>query len=571
MFARCALVVSLVVLGSIPLPLFAASLDLSGSGGAVGSTISVPVRVSAGNGESLNAVSAHIVFPPDKLSLVSVSKTGSIITLWAQEPTYSNTAGTVSFEGVVPNPGYAGQGGMLVTLSFRVRAPGTATLSFAGSSVLANDGQGTEILRSATSRVFALTQTAALETSAPVQAVAPTSVVSSGFLVKSLTHPEQDAWYRETTGSFSWQLPEGVTATRLLLSRNPSSVPSVVYDTPLSSKTIEGMPEGTSYLLVQHKVAGEWGAIGRYRINIDTTLPKSFRIVFPHGESDVNPQPIILFNTIDTGSGIERYEVKIGDGGSQRMAAAADSNPYTLPLQEPGSHVVTVIAYDAAGNTQTASAEFFIEGIDAPIITYYQSVIEGTDLVKVRGTTYPNSDINAYIYEDAELVAEEFTRSNTLGDFAFVVAKRLTPGTYSVTARVTDARGARSAESEPVTVVIKSKFLREFGDLAINHPLIISILALILLGLVIAGVLGVCAVTGACRKLPSIFGRTEKVTKRSFAHLKRDLSDHLKGLHSRGTSHGLTKEELLLLKQLRSDLDKVERVLGGKIKDEDGS
>lgn len=147
----------------------AATLSLTNSSGTVGQTMSVSVLVSAQGGESLNGVSTRVEFPTDKLTLLSLSKAGSVITFWAEEPSFSNSAGTASLEGIIPNPGYSGQGGRVITLVFQVKAPGTATLSFSNASVLANDGRGTNILTSASPRTLFLAASPA-----PAPAPAPT-------------------------------------------------------------------------------------------------------------------------------------------------------------------------------------------------------------------------------------------------------------------------------------------------------------------------------------------------------------------------------------------------------------
>jgi hypothetical protein len=147
----------------------AATLSFGSGSGSVGQTISVPVYVSAEGSESLNGVSARIDYPTDKLSLLSISKAGSVIAFWAEEPNFSNSAGTASIEGIIPNPGYSGRSGRVVTLVFQVKAPGSATLSFGRASVLANDGRGTNILSSAPSRSLTLSAAAPTPVSEPVR------------------------------------------------------------------------------------------------------------------------------------------------------------------------------------------------------------------------------------------------------------------------------------------------------------------------------------------------------------------------------------------------------------------
>jgi hypothetical protein len=157
---RIVLPIVLVILSCIgfflPSLVHAASLSLStGQEYSVGQDFSVAVLVSSSD-QSVNAVSASVAFPPDKLQLLSLSKSGSIVNLWTQEPSFSNAGGTAHFEGVILNPGFTGSAGRVITLVFRVKATGTATLTFPSSSALANDGKGTEIITEARSTTINL-------------------------------------------------------------------------------------------------------------------------------------------------------------------------------------------------------------------------------------------------------------------------------------------------------------------------------------------------------------------------------------------------------------------------------
>ncbi len=98
----------------------------------------------------MNAASGDISFPSDKLQVLSVSKTDSIMNLWIRDPSFSNSevGGDVHFEGIVLNPGFTGTAGNLVTIAFEAIAPGDVPISFSSGAVLANDGNGTNILNS---------------------------------------------------------------------------------------------------------------------------------------------------------------------------------------------------------------------------------------------------------------------------------------------------------------------------------------------------------------------------------------------------------------------------------------
>lgn len=113
-----------------------------------GDHFTVAVLVSSPQ-ETLNAAGSIISFPAKLLSVDSVVNTPSILTLWVEQPTFSNALGTVSWTGVVPNPGFTGSTGHILSIGFTAKNTGTATLAFTSSSVLANDGSGTNILTAA--------------------------------------------------------------------------------------------------------------------------------------------------------------------------------------------------------------------------------------------------------------------------------------------------------------------------------------------------------------------------------------------------------------------------------------
>src|SRR3989338_6290606 len=145
----------LLFFGMLPFGARAATLSFSPPSGShtVGNTFSASILISSAD-QAMNAALGAISFPPDKLEVVSVSKTGSIFTLWVQEPSFSNSAGTINFEGIVLNPGFIGAAGKAISIAFKVKAAGNAPLTFSSGSVLANDGQGTNILASLGGALF---------------------------------------------------------------------------------------------------------------------------------------------------------------------------------------------------------------------------------------------------------------------------------------------------------------------------------------------------------------------------------------------------------------------------------
>src|SRR3989337_811218 len=62
------------------------------------STFEVGIIVDT-DGEQINAVKTDLKFPTDKLQVVKPSAGGSFISIWIEQPSYSNKEGTLSFMG----------------------------------------------------------------------------------------------------------------------------------------------------------------------------------------------------------------------------------------------------------------------------------------------------------------------------------------------------------------------------------------------------------------------------------------------------------------------------------------
>src|SRR3989344_4010226 len=97
-------------------------------------------------GEPVNAVRGVLTFPRDRLEIIGISKIGSILNLWVEEPRFSNVDGTLKFQGGVPNPGFMGSGGTVLHVIFRAKSAGATSLILKEGEGLANDGKATNIL-----------------------------------------------------------------------------------------------------------------------------------------------------------------------------------------------------------------------------------------------------------------------------------------------------------------------------------------------------------------------------------------------------------------------------------------
>ncbi|MBV9159019.1 MAG: hypothetical protein JO019_00260, partial [Candidatus Kaiserbacteria bacterium] len=470
-----------------PIAAFAATLTFSsGSSYSIGD--SIPVSVLVASDASINAVGATVAYPKDSLELLSVSKAGSIINYWAQEPTFSQSDGTVNFQGIIFDPGWNGSGGKVVQLIFKAKQAGAAALSFSDAQVLANDGKGTNILTAAPA--YSLTIRAAAPAPAqntPTPTPAPAQSSSSGGSPKitSSTHPDENRWYNKSAVSLDWSNVPGTSAVRIGYDKSPSGTPTVLYGA-ISHKDLT-LGEGIWYFHVQDQTASGWGPIATRRIKIDMTPPLAMNLRFPHGATSTDPRPVALFNTTDALSGVDHYSIAI-NGNSLFTLTTEDveSNPYALPEQAPGPGTLFVSAYDAAGNSTSASGNFDIEGIIPPKLDPIPDIQSG-DLLQVTGIAMPSSRVDLYVTDANGNESSQWTRTAGNGAFKVIWNSILSPGTYRVSAKDTDDKGATSIKTDPVTFQVEPAVIGHIGKFiflkqnAIPAVIVFGILMLIAL------------------------------------------------------------------------------------------
>lgn len=302
---------------------------------SVGSTFTVSFYVDTGD-QFINVVDAQILFPPDKLQVVSPSTGSSFINVWAIQPSYSNTDGTMSFRGAVPSPGVNTSNGLISTVTFRVKSVGSAAIRFGGTSkVLLNDGLGTNILSESKSGVYSL--------------VLPPP---AGPLVSSPTHPAQTNWYSEATAVLRWADDGGAEGYSYMLSRDPVSSPDNIVDTTQRSITYQKLESGRQYFHIKALRGGVWGGVTHFAINVDTRPPAEFPISIAPSARTAQRQPVITFLSTDAESGVDHYEIKMISLAKsiEEPLFTEITSPYLPNELSFGRYDVYVRAYDIAGN-----------------------------------------------------------------------------------------------------------------------------------------------------------------------------------------------------------------------------
>ena len=311
----------------------------------VGDTVTVTVFISSSD-QAMNAVSGTLSFPADLLQVASISKANSALTLWVQDPSFSNTTGGVEFSGVVPNPGFIGDSGRIIAIRLRAIKAGIAPITFVQSSVLANDGNGTNILTTASPSAIS---------------IITASSVGLPISIRSPTHPDENAWYPKTEVGLNLINPPKTTAVRILYDKYSNSVPTVLYTPPITEKTIT-LGDGVWYFHAQAKTDAGWGKTVHFAIHIDTKPPSPVIIRFPEGATTTNARLAVEFNATDTLSGIDHYDIALGGTVVAHARSGEGGRPYILPLERPGPAALSITAYDRAGNSSSGQASFEYQG-----------------------------------------------------------------------------------------------------------------------------------------------------------------------------------------------------------------
>ena len=333
----------------------AATLYFSPSSGnfSVGNILATSVLVNT-QSQAINNSGAVINFPAGLLEVISISKSGSIFSLWVEEPAFSNSAGTISFDGGLPTPGFNGTAGKIVNIVFRIRNAGTASLIFSSGAVRANDGYGTDVLQTRAQAQFNLISEERIVAPPPALGTPQAPIISS------LMHPDQKKWYSKSTATFIWPVSEDVTATRILIGKIPDTEPTILYIPPISTKTVNNLEDGIWYFHAQLKNNSGWGATSSFKLQIDTKQPNRFDIQLTQRDDLTKQKVSFIFYAEDELSGIDHYEVRIDDRVDE-IWKDNGKGVYTTKPMSPGKHILIAKAVDKAGNSITNSTEFTVE------------------------------------------------------------------------------------------------------------------------------------------------------------------------------------------------------------------
>ncbi len=542
----------------------AATLSLTPPTGSypLGAPFTTTVMVGSG-GVALNAVSGVIAFPKDKLEVVSLGKASSVITYWVREPSYSNLTGRVEFEGVIPNPGFSGLAGRILTVTFRPKIVGVASLDWAEGAVLANDGEGTNILSGLAGARYVIV---------PVKLKSPASEATTALgapsapQVTSPTHPDSTLWYRDPDPTFKWELASEITGVNILADHSPSTNPGTISDGRFATYSYQAVKDGTWYFHLRLRNAGGWGDITHFGFKVDTVPPTDLKLIPLEQPDSTAPEVAFTITALDSGSGVDRYELSI-DGDAPSLWSDNEAHQFISPKLKPGQHTLLAKVYDRAGNMLAGSIDFSIAPLPPPRILEYPREVSIGDTLTLRGEASPGIGVTMRFKQPDKSEVIRETRADQAGRFVIAIDEKWPVGVYLASAIAHDDRGAESLSSEVVSFSIYLPIFWQWGNNLLRWlSLIVPILALIIL-LILVILWSYYRVIRLKRKVRRESREAVDALHKAFDFLREKSRDQLALLETAKASRVLTKEETALAESLRQSLNDVEAFVRKEIGD----
>lgn len=568
-----ALTTVLVIIASLlvvsPSQAAGASLYLAPSSGThvINGKFSVGIKVNSG-GQVINAAEGTISFDNKLLEVSGISKGGSIFTLWTTEPTFSNSAGTISFGGGIPRPGYKGSSGHICTISFKAKRAGTAAVRFTSGAVLANDGMGTNILASMGSGSYTVSPevttpkpTGTTEENKPAEEK-PVETEYNKPTIISPTHPDQNIWYNNNTALFKWNLPQEVSAVSLSFDKVPSSDPGDKSDGSLSEKEYKEIADGVWYFHLKYKDNKRWGTAAHYKIMVDTKPPALFEAKI--GTSTPGDWPILEFQTTDDGSGLDRYEVIIGDLESKPQILKPEETSFKPSGLKVGDHTAMIKAIDKAGNERIVTVNFRVEPIEAPKIINYATEIKSSDQFFINGTAVSNGQVNIYIEKDNTVIATGTVPTDAGGNWFYVHQSGLANARYTIWAEAINDKGIQSVPSAKVTCLVTPPIFTRLGSFVINY---FTVLVSLLFMIILIVLLIMLVIILFRRKLKKETIEIEDVLRKNFKDLEEIVDEEFNALNKISGTAVYNKERLKVKQRVKEHMDEAEKKILKEIKD----
>lgn len=468
-----------------------------------GDTLTADLKIDS-EGVGINATQATIRFPQGLLETTSINKNDSAFSFWLEEPSFSNTAGTISFVGGTPY-GVSGASIKVLTATFTIKGPGTASLTASDAAITASDGAGTNVLSKTIDATYTLTATREATSPLPskttteptvvtppqqiVRPVVPAERTPKKPVVRIALYPNTTMWHNVSNiFTANWDLPRDVTEVSTEINNQPNFQPRTskgLFD----SQSFPALQDGTWYLHVRFRNTEGWGETAHERLTIDTKAPLPFTITSSESESSENPSPVLSFKTSDPLSGIAGYQIRINSDAWVTIPLSDFTGSWKIAPLAPGVHQITVRALDRAGNSIESSISQETLPITSPsiIAVTEQLFSDETKGLTVQGTALPSTEIILTLTMGAINIEERVIPVDMRGNWEYTYGEPLRNGTYKATVVNRDMRGARSLAVESADMHVMERPILQLGKVSIGKNGAIALLLLLIAGGFTAG------------------------------------------------------------------------------------
>ncbi|MEU2462488.1 DNRLRE domain-containing protein [Streptomyces sp. NPDC012473] len=183
--------------------------------------------------------------------------------------------------------------------------------------------------------------------------------------ITSTSHPDQSGAYNSTGFSAAWQTTGASAGFSYSIDGSATTVPDMVSEGTQASYS-GTRSEGTWYLHVRAvDSAGAWGPASHYRFTIDTAAPDAPGVSSPDFPEDGwagDAGDTGAFKLTSADSGISSLRYRLDDGVQRVIEASGTATVVQIGIPDEGSHHLTVVAVDKAGNISAAATYTFHVG-----------------------------------------------------------------------------------------------------------------------------------------------------------------------------------------------------------------
>lgn len=551
------------------------SIDGSNSNIKIGDIITATIYVNAG-GESINNVEGQV--SASNFEIQSITNSGSILNMWVEQPTFSKTE--ANFNGGVLNPGYSGSSGRIVTLSLKAIREGVGTLTFDSASVRANDGLGTDVLKSKSGLSVNISSNVAPVVPTPPEVFVPVSepvvevkketkvnsVLNAPTIYSSAT-PDPDSWYNIDKTTFTWDIPANTTAIKTLMGSYPDSEPTVLYDTVIKSKTISDIGDGVWYFHLKYKTADGWSKTGHKKIKIDTTSPESITIDKKILDTGMIEATVSAF---DKTSYITRFLISVpGEQDVEINTVSKEGTAtYVFPSKYQGIKEVKIKAFDSAHNIHEETFTIDFPKVSVPEIFSYPVEIKKESHFSVSGTSkYSNSRAELKIVLHDGTIKTYQTQTKQDGSFVFEVDSIKEQGELSATVLIFVGESQVPVSSENIYINVKGITFLQSAQRLLDVLLVVVPIIMLLAALIGTVYLVIKRVVSESSRERSV--RIRKIEKETTELLNalRDLI--VEDIHLVGADKSIKdidEAETIVLKNILKDFKDVEKQISNRLK-----